>query len=270
MLNTDSVGKVYASVRLFEELGQKLTRSFQHYKGKDALLLVVNHGKMCRGFSKLTVKKVALDQLCPPPVPLMAATGPTSSPATPPSSDISQRQYTHVEIDAALVLQHRLPFWCKVVKEKRERKSTAEGQAMPRFIGLGKNCAEPLKRVAIRGILTTVGVEASLKLGRVKEALILLQKDVIDCIEHVELSQGLDEIVDSILTHKRDAEALVALATEKTSDTFLEALVRAGVAFEVQQAVLEVEDLLQKAERAMDNARKAIDTIPNRPAQLVR
>lgn len=264
-----------------DELHQKLARSFSTYDGKDGLLVVVRDRNKGHALVNLErqpgVKTITLSQLCPCP-PASEATNasadvPTSSNPPPPAEasviNEEREEYTQTEMEKAVKLQQwwRAVFPC--IASRRTSMSTSMGQAITRFVKLGgqfPNDIRSLDRTTIRRILHTDCIALSFRVTAARESLHKLQKDSMECVEHVELSQGGYESVDEILGRIREAESQVKKAAEMMDDDALALLVKGADPQQLERIVADVDDLLEKAEQAMLETRLDVDGIAKGPA----
>ena len=81
------------------------------------------------------------------------------------------------------------------------------------------------------------------------------------CLVNIEISQGVDESVDAILCHNRDAEALLDKAEEKMSDQCLVELVNQGMLSLLEAAFKAVEEIAAEVEQTMLGTKKMLDAV---------
>ena len=236
------------------------------YHGKDSLILVCKDRKKTHPFTHLDqspdVRKMEFDQLLP--------SAPASSSAEhqkvldTSSADPRREQYSEAEMKAMVKIQRRWRSRIPQIRARRAYILTPFGAANTRYILLSSQCPPTtihLDRMKIRMILISKGVTAILGLDTLRDILAKLQISSMDCIEHVEIGTGFDELVGNILCRNRKVESYLKRVTEIMSDESLLALVKTGILSDVQEAMEEAGRYLDKAEKAMTTTRNDLENI---------
>lgn len=251
-----------------DELTQKLPPSFAKYNGKDTLVVVSRDRKKGSPFSRLEhqpgVRTVSFDQLWPP----LTSPAPAENPAdqAPPSTsaDGPDVQYSAEETESIVRIQR---LWRSVsvkIKARRAYVSTPVCRATARLFDLRAQVPDTLDsghRKAVLKLLLTHGVALSLRLDTAKGLLSRLQDDAMVCIEHVELSQGVDGTVDDILCRNRDVETLLKDAQDQISEEHLAGLLREGVLSVLEDTMKDVTKILADADGITLQARRMLDAV---------
>lgn len=115
--------------------------------------------------------------------------------------------------------------------------------------------------MSIRRILVLRGVSLSLKLDVAKGSLSQLQKDVMRCIQEVDLGKGVDESVDEILFRNRDVEAVLIRVTELLENKSVLEVVSMGDVAKLEGLMNEVERGVKEAEGCLEQCRKMIEKV---------
>lgn len=234
-------------------------------------MVVIKDRKKGAAFSKLEhqpgVTTVPFDQLCLPAPTSAAANNPDDQGTLTTSANGvhgAQDQYSTTETEAITKIQR---LWRSVtlkIKKRRSYASTPACRALARFFNLGAQCADTINsgdRQAIRKLLLSHGVPLSVRLDNAKTSLKKSQEDAMTCLVNIEISQGVDESVDAILCHNRDAEALLDKAGEKMSDQCLIELVNQGMLSLLEVAFKAVEEIAAEVEQTMLETKKMLDTV---------
>ena len=98
-------------------------------------------------------------------------------------------------------------------------------------------------------------------LDTARDLLSKLQKDAMECVESVEISQGVDQSVDDILGRNRHVEELLEKAEETMRNEYLAGLMTQGVPSVLEKAMKEVADVVAGAELQMLETRKMVDAV---------
>lgn len=245
-------------------LSQQLALAFVKYNGKDNLLVVAKDSTKASALSDLKklagVKTTAFEQLFPAPaISVATSTTAGSSLTAPPASQ--ETQYSSSEKEAISKIQRFWRYYCIRVKKNRAHMLLPESQVTSRFVLLCTHIpptSEVREQIAIRARLFSEGVTLCLKLDSVHQEARKLQKDAMECVEKVEIAEGIDEAVDGILSGYREVDALVDKAKGMTTDDALVVLVGRGKPDGVQQALIEVDSMLRKAEAVIERTQGSI------------
>lgn len=246
------------------ELNQQLALAFLKYNGKDKLLVVVKDPTKASALTSLKkqpgVKMAPFQELFPLPTKAAAtATNVGSSPMSPTTSQ--GMQYSPTEKEAIGKIQRFWRFYSIRISKNRAHMLLPKSQVISRFVQLCSQTTPAIEiqhQIAIRGPLFTEGVAHCLKLDTMYVAARKLQKDAMECVERVEIAEGLDEAVDRILSECREADHLVGKARVMMSDDALLLLMNGGNPLAVQQALTEVDSKLTEAEAMMKRTEKSI------------
>lgn len=251
-----------------DELTQKLAPSLLKYNGKDALVVVIKDRKKGPAFSNLAhqpgVRTVPFSQLCPPAPTSAAADNLTSQHVLPTSVDSAHEQYSTVETEAMIKIQHLWRSCSLKIKRRRSYVSVPVCRATARLFYLGAQCPASVTsgdRKAITKLLVSQGVALSLRVDIARDLRSKLEKDADTCMLNVEISQGVDESVDDILCRNRDVKDLLEKAEEKMSDECLSGLIHLGLLSLLEKVMKDVDKIVAKAEDEMLEARKMIDGV---------
>lgn len=250
--------------RTFVELNQQLAIAFVKYDGKDNLLVAVKDPTKASALASLKtqagVKAVPFRQLFP--LPMTPAATDTTDGSTQMSPTISQEtEYSAKEKKAISDIQRFWRFYSIRISKDRAHMLLPKSQAVSRFVQLCTKIPPAIDvrhQIAIRGRLFTDGVALCLKLDTIHVAARKLQKDAMECVERVEIAQGIDEAVDGILSGCREADTLVGKARVMMSDDALLSLINGSDPLAVQHALTEVESMLTEAEAMMEGTVKSI------------
>jgi len=249
--------------RSYVELNQQLALAFTKYNGKDNLVVVVKDPTRVSALACLKrqpgVKMVPFQQLFPPTQVAVADTSagiPSDSPTTG-----QEMQYSPEETEAINKIQRFWRFYSIRLSKNRTHMLLPKSQAISRFVQLCTQIPPTIgvpHQIAIRALLFTEGVALCLKLDTVQVAARKLQKDAIECVEHVEIAEGIDEAVDRILSGSREVDALVEEVKGMLSEDALVSLLRQGNLLDVQRVCREVDSMLQEAEVMIARTRISI------------
>lgn len=177
---------------------------------------------------------------------------------------VAQEQYSPTEKQAVVKMQRFWRTYRLIIKARRTYNLLPKPQAFRRFDKLATYCPAKLdneERSAIRKALVSKGVQACLSLAKADDTLRKLQEQAMDFTENLDISEGIEESVDTILSGNSVAESLVAKAAEALSDSSLTALVMEGILIKVEQAISEASLLVREAERTVLDTRKAMDSL---------
>lgn len=142
--------------------------------------------------------------------------------------------------------------------------SLPKAQAIQRFIDLGNQCPNTLSnrdRIRVRGLLVSQALELSLRLEAGRTALRKLQKEAAECIEKVEIAQGIDETMDKALGGNREAGDLLGRAAAALSEDRLAAIVKEGKLIELEESVNGVCLLVEEVEVLISVTRELVDHV---------
>jgi len=262
-----SVRAHHLTRRTHVELNQKLAYAFLKYNGKDNLLVVVKDRTKLPALASLEkqrgVESVTFDIPLPP---CLSSTATDLATANPPVALSTDRvgNYSPSEIEAIKKLQRLWRICSLRITERRTPMLLPKAQAIERFMRLGTQCPNTLAtrdKIAFRRCLVSEGVALSLRLDATITALRMLQSDIMNCVDKVEIAQGVDEAVDKILTGSREAENLVAKAEVLLSDDSLTVLVKIGKLLLLEQALKEMERFLEEVEGVIAKTRKSVDKL---------
>lgn len=252
-----------------EELGRRLAAAFIKYNGKDNLVVI--HNDQSKGSLFLSLQKhpgveiASLAEICPPCKAPAATSTSAQASQTPTTPAIAQEtKYTLEEINASKTIQRFWQLQSSRVKTHRAFMLLPETKLTERFFGLVTQSVGTLsniERVPFRGLLTCDGVALSLRLEVTQAALQALQKDTMECIEKVEIAEGVDRAVDEIFSANKEAEDLVGTVTDMMSDHALIGLLTGRNFAHVAQHLMDVGNCLEKAELVMAESRKGIGKI---------
>lgn len=240
--------------RSYVELNQQLALAFTKYNGKDNLVVVVKDPTRVSALACLKrqpgVKMVPFQQLFPSPTQTAATDIPVGTVLM--SSPISPKmQYSPKETEAIIKIQRFWRFYSIRLSKNRTHMLLPKSQATSRFVQICTQIPPAIEvrhQIAIRGRLFTEGVALCLKLDALHVAARKLQKEAMECVEHVEIAEGIDEAVDKFLSGSREVDALVDNAKGMLSDDALVSLLRQGNLLDVQRVCREVGSMLQEAE----------------------
>lgn len=188
----------------------------------------------------------------------------STDPPLPASIDNPQGEYTKAEKDAVAKIKQVWLSCSSRIKRRRAYVSNPECRAIARYFSMSAQCpatTELHDRRAMRRLLVSRGVSLRLRLGAGRESLSRLQKDAMACVESVEVSVGMSESVDGILSRNGEVEPLLRKAEEKMSEDFLTGLVKERLPSALEKALNDVEDLIVHIEGDMLETRRMIDAV---------
>lgn len=253
------------------EIIQKLAPPLLKHNSKDALIVIVKDRNKGLYFSNLEnqpgVKIVPFNQLRPIVRDAGNANVSTADPSPPTSTDTPQEGYTAAEVEAVTRTQRLWRSSYRKIKDRRSYMQRPDARAIAHFIFLGAQCPDRLSttnKVAIRALLVSYGVAASLRLSGARDTLSKLHKDAMTCAEEVEISTDLFASVDDILCRNRDVEALLKNVEDKMPEESLTGLVKEGVLSVLEKEMKVVEKILVQAEEIMLQARKMLEVVSHK------
>ena len=234
---------------------------------KDAIAVIIKDRSKGLHFSNLEgqpgAKIVPFDQLRPH-AQNTADANVSTDPPLPTSIENSQGEYTKAEEDAVAKIKQVWLSCSPKIKRRRSYISDPECQAITRYFNMSAQCPATTglrDRMAMRRLLVLRGVSLRLRLGAGRESLSRLQNDAMAYVENVEVSVGLFESIDGILTRNRDIEPLLRKAEETMSEEHLAGVVREGVPAALEQTFKDVEDICTEIEKTMRESRKMLGAV---------
>ena len=246
---------------------EKFTPQLLKSDDKATLVVVVNDRNKGQYFSNLEsqpgVKIVPFDKLRPHKN-ISANTHLLKDLSRCTSTGTLQGEYTKAEKDAVIKIQR---LWISCVSKIRRRRlyvSLPENRAITFYFNMAAPCSastELREQKAIRKLLVLRAVSLYLRLGAAQESLTRLQKDGMACVENVEISIGVFESIDDILTRNREVESLLREAREEMSEDRLVGLVREGVPHVLAKTLSDAERIIVGAEERMSETRVIVDGV---------
>ena len=107
-------------------------------------------------------------------------------------------------------------------------------------------------QVPYRGLLASQGAILSMKLETVSTTMRTLQERTMNCIADVEIAEGVDQLVDELLTSNREADDCIRLATSMMSDERIKELLARKDIQRVRRYLKDVEGCIAKATQSVD------------------
>lgn len=252
-----------------EKLGRRLAAAFIKYNGKDNLVVIHNDQSKGSLFPSLQkhpgVEIASLAKICPPcQAPAATDTSAQASRTLTSPVTAQETKYTLEETNASKTIQQFWRLQSSRMKSRRTFLLLPETKMTERFFGLVTQSVGTLtniEQIPFRGLMTCDGVALSLRLEATQAALQALQKDTMECIEKVEIAEGVDRAVDEIFSANKEAEDLVGTVTDMTSDRALIGLLTGRNLARVEQYLRDVATCLEKAELVMAKSRKGVGKI---------
>ena len=180
------------------------------------------------------------------------------------NKDDPQGEYSQVERDAVVKIQHLWRSCSTKIKRRRLYTLLPEHRAITRFFNSSTHCPAATSlgdRKAIRKLLVLRGVPLSLRLLASQELLSHLQTDAIAFIENVEVSVGAFESIDTALGRNKEAESFLVQAEREMSDERLNELVKCGLLHDLKDSMEKTEAVLVKAEGCLKESREILDAM---------